>query len=86
MWLLAVPAFYYQLRMPLNVANDVEHTMYERFRTSMLSHVKFGKHLLAFPTVPPDLRMQALQEFRVMLEGIVTTLTLDVSSFVSGES
>ena len=85
MWLLAVPAFYYQLRMSLHSANVVECAVYEKLRASMLSHVKFGNQLLAFPNVSPELRMQALQEFRVTLEGIVTTLKLDVNSFVSDE-
>ena len=54
MWLMAVPAFYYQLRMSTGVANVVERTMYERYRAAMLTHVDFGHQLLAFPTVPPS--------------------------------
>ena len=86
MWLMAVPAFYCQLRTSLQTANVVERTMYERLRTSMLSHVKFGNQLLAFPNVPPELRVQALEETVVTLKGIITTLKLDASALVSDES
>ena len=77
MWLLAVPAFYYQLRISLRAANTVERAMYEKLRTARASHVAFGKQLLAFPAVPPELRLQALQETVVTLETIVSTLHLD---------
>ena len=43
----------------------------------MVSHVAFGKQLLAFPAVPPELRLQALQETVVTLDTIVSTLHLD---------
>jgi hypothetical protein len=77
MWLLAVPAFYYQLRISLRVANAVERAMYEKLRTAMASHVAFGKQLLAFPAVPSELKLQALQETVVTLETIVSTLHSD---------
>jgi hypothetical protein len=86
MWLLAVPAFYYQLRISLHVAGAVECTIYERLRESMLSHVKFANQLLAFSNVPPELRVQALQETVVTLKGIIATLKLDASAFVSDEN
>ena len=60
--------------------------MYERLRESMLAHVKFANQLLAFPSVPPKLRVQALQESVVTLKGIIATLELDASAFVSDES
>jgi hypothetical protein len=84
MWLLAVPAFYYQLRISLRAADTVEQTMYGRLRTAMTSHVIFGKQLLAFPTVPPELRLQALQETLVTLESISSMLCLDPRSFTDG--
>jgi hypothetical protein len=83
MWLLAVPAFYYQLRISLGLANAVERAMSERLRTAKTSHVAFGKQLLAFPSVPRDLRLQALQETIVTLEGIVATLHLDPRAITS---
>src|ERR1017187_10908653 len=39
MWLLAVPAFYYQLRISLCAADTVEQAMYEKLRAAMTSHV-----------------------------------------------
>ncbi len=83
MWFLAVPAFYYQLRMSLGLANIGESTMYERLRTAMTSHVAFGKQLLAFPSVPRDLRLQASQEIVVTLEVIVATLYLQSGDFMT---
>jgi hypothetical protein len=77
MWLLAVPAFYFRLRISLRAANEVEHTIYENLRTAMTSHVAFGKQLLAFPAVPQELRLQALQETVVTLQSIVSTLLMD---------
>ena len=83
MWLLAVPAFYYQLRISLRAANTVEQAMYEKLRTAMTSHVAFGKQLLAFPDVPPELRIQALQEMVVTLESIISTLHLDPHALIT---
>jgi hypothetical protein len=80
MWLLAVPAFYYQLRISLCAADKVERAMYERLRTAMTRHVMFGKQLLAFLSVAPELRLQALQETSVTLESISSLLRLDPSS------
>jgi len=77
MWLLAVSAFYYQLRISLHAANAVEQAMYGKLRTAMASHVAFGEQLLAFPAVPPELWLQALQEIAVTLETIVSTLHLE---------
>jgi len=76
MWLMAVAAFYYQLRMSVNAASAVERTMYERHRKAMTSHVDFANQLLAFPKVPPELRREALQRIVVTLEGIAATLRL----------
>ncbi len=79
MWLMAVPAFYYQLCMSTHAASVVEHTIYERFRKAMLSHVDFGKQLLAFPESAPELRREALQEIADTLKSIAATLRLDAS-------
>jgi hypothetical protein len=83
MWLLAVPTFYYQLRISLRAANTVERAKYRNLRTAMASHVAFGKQLLAFPTVPRDLRLQALHETVVTLESIMSMLSLDPRTFTA---
>lgn len=85
MWLLAVPAFYYQLRMSLNAASVVESTMYGRLRKAMLSHVDVGNRFLALPEVAPELQLEALQNTVVMLRTIAATLKLDVSDFSVNE-
>lgn len=80
MWLLAVPAFYYQLRISLCAADVIERTMYERLCKAMTNHVMFGKQLLAFPSVAPELRVKALQETLATLESISSLLRLDPHS------
>ncbi|MEP6750978.1 MAG: hypothetical protein ABJB86_24800 [Bacteroidota bacterium] len=80
MWLMAVPAFYYQLRISVEAANEVEVTMYEKFMKAMQSHVDFGHHLLSFPKVPPELRMEALQKTAFILETITNIFKPDVSN------
>jgi hypothetical protein len=84
MWLMAVPAFYYQLRMSTGAATVVERAMYGRLRAAMLIHVDFGKQLLALPTVPPELhiRLEALRKIVVTLDSITAILKLDVSDFI----
>jgi hypothetical protein len=86
MWLLAVPTFYYQLRISLRAANTVERAMYEKLRAAMASHVAFGKQLLAFPTVPRELSLQALQEIVVTLKIITSTLHLDPRALTADSS
>ena len=76
MWLMAVRAFYYQLRISVNAASAVERAMCERLRKAMQSHVDFGNQLRTFPKVSPELRREALQKTAVTLETIVTLLRL----------
>jgi hypothetical protein len=84
MWLMAVPAFYYQLRISLGLANVVEQAMYERFRAAMTKHVEFGNQLLAFPSVPKTHRLQALQKIAATLTEIVSTLRLNARDLMTG--
>jgi hypothetical protein len=81
MWFLAVPAFYYQLRISLGVANPVEGAMYKSLRTAMEGYVEYGKQLVAVTAVPPELALQALQESVATLKSIVSTLHLDPRAF-----
>jgi hypothetical protein len=67
MWLMAVAAFYYQLRMSVNAASEAERTMYGRHRKAMVGHLDFGNLLVAFPKVPEDLRVEALLRISVSL-------------------
>ncbi len=83
MWLMAVIAFYYQLRISLRTANMVERAIYGRLRTAMASHVAFGKQVRALPEVPPELGIQALQDMVVTLESISSTLHLDPHALMS---
>jgi hypothetical protein len=81
MWLLAVPAFYYQLRISVGVANPVERAMYKNLRTAMEGHVAYGKQLVTVPAVPPELTLQALQQAVATLKSIISTLHLDPRAF-----
>lgn len=83
MWLLAVPAFYYQLRISLGVANPVERAMYKNLRAAMDGHVAYGKKLVAISAMPPELTLQALQEVVRMINNIVSTLQLDPRDFIA---
>jgi hypothetical protein len=78
MWLMAVPAFYYRLRMSVNAANVVERTGYERLRKAMLSHVDFGKQFVALAEVPPEMQRETLEKIMVTLKSTAATLRLDV--------
>jgi hypothetical protein len=60
MWLIAVAAFYYRMRMSLNIATAVEEEQYARNLKAMGMHVDFGKQMLAFPKVNPGARIEAL--------------------------
>jgi hypothetical protein len=83
MWLIAVPAFYYQLRISLRAATEVERAMPGNLRTAMARHVAFGKQMLALPAVPRKLRLEALQEIVVTLKSISSTLQLDPRALIS---
>ena len=85
MWLLAVPSFYYRLRVSLGVADVVERTSLDRHREAMKPHVDFGNQLLAFPKVAPELRVEALQRIAGTLDGMAAMLKLDVSDFIVNE-
>lgn len=82
MWLMAVPAFYYQLRMSTGATNVVERAIYDKLRAAMLIHVDFGNQLLALPTVSPKRHIEALQEILATAENIKLTLKLDVIDFI----
>jgi hypothetical protein len=86
MWLLAVLAFYCQLRVSLGTGTVVERTSLERHREAMQRHVDFGKQLLAFPEVAPDLRVEALQRAADTLKDMAAMLKLDVSDFTVNEA
>jgi hypothetical protein len=82
LWLLAVPAFYCQLRISLGAANTVERARNERLRTAMTSHEAFGKQLVALSEVSPELRIQALQDILVTLQGMSSTMHLDPRALI----
>jgi hypothetical protein len=70
MWLLAVPAFFYQLLIAIDGASPVEHAKYRGLTEGMDLHVDFGKQLLALTRVPPAVRKEALDRIEVTLLSI----------------
>jgi len=74
MWLLAVPAFYYRLRLSSNPAASADQSRYDGLRSAMRDHVAFGNQLVAFPKVQRALRLQALQESVNTLNRVIATL------------
>jgi len=75
MWLMAVPAFYYRLRMSVNDGDGVEGEKYEGLRKAMLSHIDFGNQLVAFAKVPPELQRKGLERILDTLNNITSTLS-----------
>ena len=73
-WNLAVLAFYYQLLVSTDSANEAERKMLEQVGTAMKGHVEFGKQLLAFPDTPPELWFEALQKMVDTLTAIIGAL------------
>jgi hypothetical protein len=74
MWLLAVPAFYYQLRISLGFANSVEAAMCKSLRAAMQDLGTYGKQLVAVAAMPSERTLHGLQEAVGTLKGIVSTL------------
>lgn len=81
MWLMAVPAFYYQMRVSVGVASIVERAAISKIRKAMSIHVDFGKQLVAFPKILPELRIKAMQNMVTTLADVAATLKVDVSEF-----
>jgi hypothetical protein len=79
MWLMAVPAFYYQLCISIDAASDMERELYKRHRRAMRSHLDFGKKLVACPQVPRELRIEALENMSATLTNMAGTLRFNVS-------
>ena len=79
MWSLAVPAFYYQLRISIDAADIVESTMHRKIREAMLKHVELGHQLLAVPKLPPERLIEGLQRIADTTKVIAATLKLDVT-------
>ena len=81
MWLLAVPAFYYQMRVATKAATVVESAMVERFRKAMRGHVDWGKQLVALPGVSQQQQREAVEKMLITLKENVAMLRLNVSDF-----
>ena len=85
MWLLAVLAFYYQLRVSIKAANVVEQASCQRVAKAMSNHREFGKRLSAvmatFLTRSPESQVEALQSLSATLALTAATLRPDVSDF-----
>jgi hypothetical protein len=74
MWLIAVGAFYYRIRMSLNIASASEEEKYTRNLKAMKMHVDLGKQMLAFPKVDPDTRIDALLAMKATLDSTAEML------------
>lgn len=84
MWLMAVPAFYYQLHISVGSASALERVHHARIEKVMQSHVAFAKQLLAFPEVSPELRAEALERIAADLHAMSAALGLDLSDLEHG--
>ena len=75
MWLLAVPAFHSLLRTTIDSDDKVERATYERLRRAMDGTVAFGRQLIAFSNVPPELQVEALRKISESLTGMAAQLS-----------
>jgi hypothetical protein len=62
MWLIAVPAFYYKMRIALGVASDDDRKKLDRHETAIEAHVEFGYKIINFSKLPAEEHIRALQE------------------------
>jgi hypothetical protein len=83
LWLMAVPAFYYQLRMSVGVASATDTIRYERLRRAMVSHGDVANQFLAFLEVPPELQRDAVLKIAATMEAITAALRADVSELTT---
>jgi hypothetical protein len=74
LWLMAVPAFFYKMRIERGVADATEAEKYNRTLLTMEHHRTFGKQMLAFPSLPEHLRIQGLQKMSATLETMAASL------------
>jgi hypothetical protein len=74
MWNLAVVAFYYQMLISTNEANEAELAKYRDVREAMTSHISFGNQLVAFSTMSEEGRAEALKRIVDTLDSMVATL------------
>jgi hypothetical protein len=74
MWLMAVPAFYYQLLISFNAGSAIDRRMHDRLMNAMLRHADFANQLLAFSKQPPELQREALEKALATVNGILATL------------
>ena len=61
-WLLAVPVFFFQLRVSTNTASDEERKRLSKLRTAMEGYTELGHELLAFAKVTPEQRSAAMEK------------------------
>ena len=54
MWLMAVPAFYYKMRIALRVASDDDRTRLGRLETAIGAHVELGHKIMNFSKLPAE--------------------------------
>jgi hypothetical protein len=74
LWLMAVPAFYYKMRIERGVASAKEAEKYNWNLLAMEHHGTFAKQMLAFPSLPEHLRIQGLQEISATLQTMAASL------------
>jgi hypothetical protein len=74
LWLMAVPAFFYKMRIERGIASAKEAEKYNWNLLAMEHHGTFAKQVLAFPSLPEHLRIQGLQEISATLQTTAASL------------
>ena len=73
-WLMAVPAFYYQLLISLRIAKKTEIVKFDELRKAMMNHVEFANHLITFSNAQPAIFSEVLEKSITILDKITLLL------------
>jgi hypothetical protein len=74
MWLIAVPAFAYQLRISRKTASINEINTYENLKKAIRTHTELGNQLLSLTNTPKNRQKEALTHLSETLKKLIEIL------------
>jgi len=74
MWLTVILTFHSRLCVSLDPADQIEQVRYSKLKEAMDGIVHFGKQLLGFPTVSPEMRTKTLEDVLEILNRVSSLL------------
>lgn len=81
-WHLAVSAFYHRLRRATGPTSLVEDRASQNVESAVLQNVQFARSMIAFSSLPPEQRLEGLQQLLGHVENILKALKLEVAMFL----